>query len=61
VAKEPIRELDVRFLEFNGAPALLVLSAGKPDSVMQLEVLDGHIQCFYIIRNPDKLVSLAAV
>jgi RNA polymerase sigma-70 factor, ECF subfamily len=61
VAKEPIRELDVRFLELNGAPALLVLSAGKPDSVMQLEVLDGHIQCVYIIRNPDKLVSLAAV
>ncbi|MFI2352174.1 RNA polymerase sigma-70 factor [Streptomyces sp. NPDC019443] len=60
VAKEPVQELDVRFVELNGAPALLVLSAGKPDSVMQLEVLDGRIQCVYIIRNPDKLASLAA-
>jgi RNA polymerase sigma-70 factor, ECF subfamily len=60
VTKEPVQELDVRFVELNGAPALLVLSAGKPDSVMQLEVLDGRIQCVYIIRNPDKLVSLAA-
>ncbi|MGW3627220.1 RNA polymerase sigma-70 factor [Streptomyces sp. NPDC000880] len=59
VAKEPIRELGVRFVELNGAPALLVLSAGKPDSVFQLEVLDGRIQCIYIIRNPDKLASLA--
>jgi RNA polymerase sigma-70 factor, ECF subfamily len=60
VTKEPVQELDVRFVELNGAPALLVLSAGKPDSVMQLEVLDGRIRCVYIIRNPDKLVSLAA-
>lgn len=60
VAKEPIPELDVRLVELNGAPALLVLSAGKPDTVMQLEVLDGRIQCVYIIRNPDKLVSLDA-
>lgn len=59
VAKEPIRELGVRFVELNGAPALLVLSAGKPDSLFQLEVLDGRIQCIYIIRNPDKLASLA--
>ncbi|WP_307664814.1 RNA polymerase sigma-70 factor [Streptomyces sp. V1I1] len=60
VTNEPVQELDVRFVELNGAPAILVLSAGKPDSVMQLEVLDGRIQCVYIIRNPDKLVSLAA-
>ncbi|MBT2388161.1 MULTISPECIES: RNA polymerase sigma-70 factor [Streptomyces] len=60
VAKEPIEELDVRLLEINGAPALLVLSAGKPDSVLQLEVLDGRVQCVYVIRNPDKLASLAA-
>ena len=41
------------------APALLVLSGGKPDSVFQLDVVDGRIQCVYIMRNPEKLLSLA--
>jgi RNA polymerase sigma-70 factor (ECF subfamily) len=50
-----------RFLELNGGPALLVLSGDKPDSVFQLDVLDGRIQSLYIIRNPDKLRSLGAV
>ncbi|NUL02483.1 RNA polymerase sigma factor SigJ [Streptomyces lunaelactis] len=61
VAQQPIQEMGFRFIEINGAPALLVLSAGKPDSVFQLEVLDGRVQCLYIIRNPDKLVSLASL
>ncbi|MFF0064652.1 RNA polymerase sigma-70 factor [Streptomyces sp. NPDC005279] len=60
VAQQPIQEMDFRFVELNGAPALLVLSAGQPDSVFQLEVLDGRIQCVYVIRNPDKLGSLAS-
>ncbi|HET6354066.1 RNA polymerase sigma-70 factor [Streptomyces sp.] len=58
VAQQPIPEMDFRFIELNGAPALLVLSKGKPDTVFQVEVLDGRIQCMYIIRNPDKLTSL---
>lgn len=61
VAQQPIREMELRFVELNGSPALLVLSAGKPDSVFQLEVLDGRIQCVYVVRNPDKLASLASV
>ncbi|MEV6167400.1 RNA polymerase sigma-70 factor [Streptomyces sp. NPDC051954] len=52
-------ELSFRFLELNGGPAVLVLSADRPDSVFQLDVLDGRIQSVYIIRNPDKLRSLA--
>lgn len=52
-------DLSFRFLELNGGPALLVLSGDKPDSVFQLDVLDGRIQSVYIIRNPDKLRSLA--
>ncbi|MFG2631242.1 RNA polymerase sigma factor SigJ [Streptomyces sp. NPDC048473] len=51
--------LDIRFLELNGGPGLLVLSGGKPDSVFQLDVRDGLVQCVYIVRNPDKLVGLA--
>ncbi|MGW0776723.1 RNA polymerase sigma-70 factor [Streptomyces sp. NPDC002835] len=60
VAQEPIPDVEVRLVELNGAPALIVLSGGKPDTVLQVEVLDGRIQCVYIIRNPDKLAALAA-
>jgi RNA polymerase sigma-70 factor (ECF subfamily) len=53
-------DLSWRFLEINGGPAVLVLSGGKPDSIFQLDVVDGRVQAVYIIRNPDKLGSLAA-
>ncbi|MGW1653820.1 RNA polymerase sigma-70 factor [Streptomyces atratus] len=61
VTHEQTQDLDIRFLELNGAPGLLVLSDGKPDSVFQVDVRDGLIQCVYIVRNPDKLASLAGV
>ncbi|MEE1815720.1 RNA polymerase sigma-70 factor [Streptomyces sp. SP18ES09] len=49
---------EVRFLEINGAPAVLVLAGGKPDSVFQVETRDGLVQRVYIVRNPDKLQGL---
>ncbi|MDQ1043660.1 RNA polymerase sigma-70 factor [Streptomyces sp. V4I2] len=58
--KGGIPDLSFRFLELNAGPAILVLSGDKPDSVLQLDVLDGRIQSVYVIRNPDKLRSLAA-
>ncbi|MFJ8508476.1 RNA polymerase sigma-70 factor [Streptomyces avermitilis] len=60
VTRKGVADVSFRFLEVNGGPALLVLSEGKPDSVFQLDVADGRIQCVYIIRNPEKLVSLSA-
>ncbi|MFC9061562.1 RNA polymerase sigma-70 factor [Streptomyces sp. NPDC057074] len=59
VARKGVPDFSYRFLEINGGPALLSLSGGKPDSVFQVEVADGRIQSVYIIRNPDKLLSLA--
>ncbi|MDL5200203.1 RNA polymerase sigma-70 factor [Streptomyces sp. ALI-76-A] len=59
-ARKSAPDLSFRFLEVNGGPAILVLSGGKPDAVFQLDVLDGRIQAVYIIRNPDKLLSLAS-
>ncbi|WP_338499331.1 RNA polymerase sigma-70 factor [Streptomyces sp. SJL17-4] len=50
---------EIRLLELNGGPALLALVDGKPEAVFQIEVLDGRVQCVYIIRNPDKLQGLA--
>ncbi|MFD7183242.1 RNA polymerase sigma-70 factor [Streptomyces sp. NPDC056637] len=48
-----------RIVELNAGPAVLALVDGKPDSVFQIDVADGHVQCVYIVRNPDKLMSLA--
>ncbi|MFG3249909.1 RNA polymerase sigma-70 factor [Streptomyces sp. NPDC048187] len=58
VARQGIPDATFHFLELNGGPALLVRSAGKPDSVVQVDIADGRIQSVYVIRNPDKLASL---
>ncbi|MFJ7071248.1 RNA polymerase sigma-70 factor [Streptomyces sp. NPDC098781] len=57
--KGDVPDASFHFVEVNGGPALLIRSGDKPDSIFQLEVLDGRIQSVYIIRNPDKLTSLA--
>ncbi|OKK05480.1 RNA polymerase sigma-70 factor [Streptomyces sp. CB02400] len=61
VARKSVPDLSFRFLELNGGPAVLVLSGDKPDSVVQLDVADGRVRTVYVIRNPDKLRSLAEV
>ncbi|AQS70774.1 RNA polymerase sigma-70 factor [Streptomyces pactum] len=60
-ARKGIPDSSFRFLELNGGPALLVLSGGRPDSVLQLDVADGRVQTVYIVRNPDKLGSLVGL
>ena len=59
VIPEAVPDLTVRALEVNGGPAALVLSGGKPDSLFQLDVVDGRVTSVYIQRNPDKLRHLA--
>ncbi|QIY69607.1 RNA polymerase sigma-70 factor [Streptomyces sp. RLB1-33] len=58
VAQQGVPDPSYRLLELNGGAALLVLSGDKPDSAVQLDVVDGRIRCVYIVRNPEKLVSL---
>ncbi|MFF9350372.1 RNA polymerase sigma-70 factor [Streptomyces sp. NPDC014734] len=58
VAHDRTPDLGVRGVELNGGPGVLVLSGGKPDSVVQVDIRDGLIQCVYIVRNPDKLIGL---
>jgi len=53
--RKGVADATIRFLEVNGGPAVLVLSGGKPDSVVQLAVADGRVRCVYIVRNPEKL------
>ncbi|MFF9651779.1 RNA polymerase sigma-70 factor [Streptomyces sp. NPDC014622] len=58
VVRDRPQEFDIRAVELNGRPAMVVLSGGKPDSAVQIELRNGLIQCVYIVRNPDKLVGL---
>jgi RNA polymerase sigma-70 factor (ECF subfamily) len=60
VAEKGVPEMSFRFLELNGGPAVLVLSGDTPDSVLQVDVSAGRIRSVYIVRNPDKLRSLAS-
>ncbi|MFJ5560573.1 RNA polymerase sigma-70 factor [Streptomyces sp. NPDC093250] len=58
VAGKGIQDPAVRFLELNGGPAVLVLSGGRPDTVLQLDIAEGRVQTVYVVRNPDKLRAL---
>ncbi|MCF3101538.1 RNA polymerase sigma-70 factor [Streptomyces roseoverticillatus] len=60
VAQNSTPDTEVRFMEINGRPGILVLSGGRPDAALALEVADGRIATVYIQRNPEKLVGLAA-
>ncbi|MCC5474148.1 RNA polymerase sigma-70 factor [Streptomyces barringtoniae] len=59
VAQQSAAALSYRFLEANGGPALLVLSDGKPENLVQVDIAEGRVAAVYIVRNPDKLRHLA--
>jgi RNA polymerase sigma-70 factor, ECF subfamily len=56
------RMTDVRFemVNCNNAPAMVVYSGDKLEGVFLIEIIDGKITNFYAMRNPDKLVAVAA-
>lgn len=58
VARDLDPDGEIRSVELNGGPAAVYLIGGKPDTVFQIDVREGAIQCAYIIRNPDKLSGL---
>ncbi|GAB2960097.1 RNA polymerase sigma factor SigJ [Streptomyces heilongjiangensis] len=58
-AKGGVADASFRFMEINGGSALVVLAAGKPDAVFQLDVADGRVQRIHVVRNPEKLLGLA--
>ncbi|WP_327730725.1 RNA polymerase sigma-70 factor [Streptomyces sp. NBC_00487] len=58
VSRKGLVDASFRFMEINGGFAVVLLSGAKVDSVFQLDVADGRIQCVYIVRNPEKLLSL---
>ncbi|MGW4230827.1 RNA polymerase sigma-70 factor [Streptomyces sp. NPDC004980] len=58
VGQDGVSGMEAAIVELNGGPALVMTVDGKPDTVFQVEVRGGVIQCAYIIRNPDKLAGL---
>ncbi|MEU0989347.1 RNA polymerase sigma factor SigJ [Streptomyces sp. NPDC005953] len=61
VGQTPVPAADFQFSEINGAPGIVLRSAGKPDTVVQLEIADGLVQCIYIVRNPDKFAAITSL
>ncbi|MFI0505540.1 RNA polymerase sigma-70 factor [Streptomyces albogriseolus] len=61
VAAKGLPDASVRMAELNGGPAVLVLSGGKPDTVVQIDADGDRIRTVYVVRNPDKLAALAAL
>ncbi|MFF4222502.1 RNA polymerase sigma-70 factor [Streptomyces abikoensis] len=58
VAAKPLPDPELRVVEVNGGPAVLVLSRGLPDSVVSVETTDGLITEIHVMRNPDKLTGV---
>jgi RNA polymerase sigma-70 factor, ECF subfamily len=52
-------DLRIQMATCNSAPALLVYSADRLDLVITVDVADGKITNFYVVRNPDKLTAAA--
>ncbi len=46
---------ELRPTRVNGAPGLVVLRDGRPDSVFALTAADGRVTQIHVVRNPDKL------
>jgi len=61
VAGKGLPDVSVRTVELNGGPAVLVLSGGKPDTVVQIDADGDRIRTVYVVRNPDKLAALTAL
>ncbi|CAM5435270.1 hypothetical protein SGLAM104S_06520 [Streptomyces glaucescens] len=55
-AAEKRGPMSFRMLEVNGGPAILAMDGDRPDSVFQLDVLDGRVQSVYIIRTRQAAV-----
>ena len=59
ILKKAPPSLEVRRVRVNGQPGLVTLIDGQIYHVLTLDVADGHIANFYVVRNPDKLGRVA--
>jgi RNA polymerase sigma-70 factor (ECF subfamily) len=55
VARRVPPAADLRILDLNGQPALVVYSNGQPYNALLLDIANGRVRGLYNILNPDKL------
>ena len=55
VARPAEGAAEVRFVDVNGEPGVLITVDGVPDSVSCIDVEEGMITAIRLVRNPDKL------
>lgn len=48
-------DFSIKIADFNHKPAILLYTGATLTTLIHLEIGNGHIQAFYITRNPDKL------
>ena len=53
-----VPDRDIFVADLNGAPAIVVTSAGSPVAAMSVEVGDGVVHALHLVSNPDKLVGV---
>lgn len=59
VGKDTFTGLDM--IQVNGQLAALISTDKGPDTLMAFSINEGQIEELYIIRNPDKIISLGVV
>ncbi|MHC4893512.1 MAG: RNA polymerase sigma factor SigJ [Planctomycetota bacterium] len=52
---DPRPDVRLRWPWFNGAPGVLLMLEGRPETAFQFQVRGGRIAAIYAHRNPDKL------
>ena len=60
-ATQPVPEQRVDVVEVNGAPSVVVSSAGVPVAVFIIETDAGAVSMIRAVANPDKLAGLAGL
>ena len=60
IAQKAPEGTEVVLRPVNGAPAALILVEGHLDTVFSLQTAQGRIYRVFAVRNPEKLVGLAA-
>lgn len=58
VLKKAPPDMKLERVLVNGRPGRLVLSNGKLQTVLTLDIVDGRIANLYLIRNPEKLTRV---
>ena len=59
LGRKGVPDMRIELATYNGAPAAVVYSGEDIDVVITAEITDGLIAALYVIRNPEKLATVA--